>query len=180
MSYGHSCLSLKKHFCYLVGDGNRNRYWNQKLQDRESLFYGVFIVGQNALLDLLGGMEPGDADAVVQAVTGNQPQQPQQQQGLATTTTTPAASNVNADILDLLGKQKNSQCNPKYTYILKTFSDIYCVLNSNFCGVWRRCLFNHKSVFTYLQREEYDRNSEVNSIICSVVSWAKRFWNTCD
>lgn len=70
------------------------------------LFMVSVIVGQNALLDLLGGMEPGDADAVVQAVTGNQPQQQQQQQqGLATTTTTtPAASNVNADILDLLGK----------------------------------------------------------------------------
>ncbi|KAK3862477.1 hypothetical protein Pcinc_031662 [Petrolisthes cinctipes] len=62
----------------------------------------------NALLDLLGGMEPGNADTVVQSVTGNQPQQQQQQQQqipapTTTKNTTPAASNVNADILDLLG-----------------------------------------------------------------------------
>lgn len=56
----------------------------------------------NALLDLLGGMEPGDGDTVVPAVTTSQSQQPHQQQQ-APGSTTAASAHVNADILDLLG-----------------------------------------------------------------------------
>lgn len=101
MFHGISCLSLKAFLLEVETETDTEmRRWKT-----ENLFPNMcFIIGQNALLDLLGGMEPGDADAVVQAVTGNQPQQQQQQQVLASTAATPAASNVNADILDLLGK----------------------------------------------------------------------------
>lgn len=63
----------------------------------------LLCVVQNALLLLLGGMEPGEGDTVQPATCSTT-------SNTTSITAAPRSSTVNADILDLLGESRHWLC----------------------------------------------------------------------